>query len=126
MATNPISGFLKNEKDIIALVLVVVFAVAGLLFRYNLLIKASMIVALINFVQIYFGSRDKQDERTQHHRNFAAYHTLIAIFILTVLISILYSNNVIRNIDIPLCCRIIVWSIGFMYAVAYSIIKRVM
>jgi len=122
---NPISAFLKAQSDIIAMALIVVLAAAGLLFQQKYLLTFSMYIALINFAQVYFGSRrEKQDERIQHHRNLAAYHTLIAIFILVALMQFLYRHNVIKNIDILLCCGIIVWSIGFIYAVAYSIIKR--
>lgn len=121
---NSISVFFKDQADIIALVLIVVLAAAGLIFHYRFLVTASLFIALINFVRIYFGTREKQDERTQHHRNLAGYHTVIAIFLLVAIISVLYRYNVIRNLDIQYYSRIITWSIGFIYTAAYSIIKR--
>ncbi|MDP2808221.1 MAG: hypothetical protein Q8O74_08835 [bacterium] len=122
---NPLSGFFKTQSDIIALVLIVVLAAAGLLFRQKYLLSLSLFAALINFTLIYFGSRrEKQDERILHHRNLAAYHTLIAVFLLVAIMSLLFRNIIIKDISLPFFCRIITWSIGIMYALAYSIIKR--
>jgi hypothetical protein len=121
---NSMSDFFKAQSDIIALVLIIGLAAAGLVSRQKYLLSLSLFIALINFARIYFGTREKQDERTQHHRNLAAYHTVIGVFILVAVISVLYRNNIIKDLDIPFLCRIVTWSIGFMYALAYSIIKR--
>lgn len=122
---NPKSGFFKTQSDIIALVLIIILAAAGLLFRQRYLLSLSLFAALINFTLIYFGSRrEKQDERILHHRNLAAYHTLIAVFLLVAIMSLLFRNNIIKDISLPFYCRMIAWSIGIMYAAAYSLIKR--
>jgi peptidoglycan biosynthesis protein MviN/MurJ (putative lipid II flippase) len=122
---NPISAFLKTQSDIIALVLIVVFAAAGLLFRQKYLLNLSLVAAALNFVLIWAGSRwAKKDERIQHHRNLAAYHTLGATIIMVGLMSTMYRYNISRDIDIPFLCTIVTWFIVFMYAVVYSIIKR--
>lgn len=121
---NPISVFYKAQSDIIALVLIIVLAAAGIVFRQKFLLSISLIIALINFAQIYFGTREKQDERTQHQRNLAGYHTLIAVFLLVWAISVLNGSRIIKDLDVQFLFRIVTWSIGFIYALAYSIIKR--
>ena len=123
--TKNLPGFFKAQSDIIALVLIVVLAAAGLLFCQRYLLSLSLFAALINFTLIYFGSRrEKQDERVLHHRNLAAYHTLIAVFLLVAIMSLLFRSNIIKDISIPFFCRIVTWSIGIIYAAAYSRIKR--
>jgi hypothetical protein len=120
------SKFITDHSDILILALILTLTVMSYVAKEEWYLRVSLFLMVLNFGNILYASRkDRADERIRHHKHFAAYVTVIVVFLVLALMSVLHKHDIVRGIEMHTYTRLITWVLGFTYALSYSILKRV-